>query len=44
MSKQAPIDPLPQIKVLAASVRLPDQPMATFRALDAAMDAVIGHA
>ena len=43
MSKQAPIDPLPHIKVLAASVRLPDQPMATFRALDAAMDAVIGH-
>ena len=41
MSKQAPIDPLPHIKVLAASVRLPDQPMATFRALDAAMDAVI---
>ena len=43
MSKQAPIDPLLHIKVLAASVRLPDQPMATFRALDAAMDAVIGH-
>ena len=43
MSKQAPIDPLPHIKALAASVRLPDQPMATFRALDAAMNAVIGH-
>ena len=43
MSKQAPTDPLPHIKKLAAAVRLPDQPIATFRALDAAMDAVIGH-
>lgn len=43
MSKQAPTNPLPHIKALAAAVRLPDQPMATFRALDAAMDAVIGH-
>ena len=43
MSKQVPTDPLPHIKALAAAVRLPDQPMATFRALDAAMDAVIGH-
>ena len=32
MSKRAD-DPLPHINVLAASVRLPDQPMATFRAL-----------
>jgi len=43
MSKQATTDPLPHIKKLAAAVRLPDQPIATFRALDAAMDAVIGH-
>ena len=43
MSKQAPTDPLPHIKKLAAAVRLPDQPIPTFRALDAAMDAVIGH-
>ena len=43
MSKKAPINPLPHIKALAASVRFPDRPMATFRALNAAMNAVIGH-
>ena len=43
MSKQPKIDPLPHIHALGAALRLPDQPMATFRALDAAMDAVIGH-
>ena len=43
MSKQTPVDPMPHIRALSAAVRLPDQPMATFRALDAAMDAVIGH-
>ena len=43
MSKQATTDPLPHIKKLAAAVRLPDHPIATFRALDAAMAAVIGH-
>ena len=43
MSKQPAIDPLSHIHALGAALRLPDQPMATFRALDAAMDAVIGH-
>lgn len=43
MSKQPPVDPLPHIKAVAAALRLPDQPGATFRALDAAMKAVIGH-
>lgn len=43
MSKQPSTDPLPHIKALAAAVRLPGQPEATFRALDAAMKAVIGH-
>ena len=43
MSKQPKIDPLPHIYALGAALRLPDQPMATFQALDAAMDAVIGH-
>ena len=43
MSKQAPTDPLPHIKSIAAAVRAPDQPKVTFQALDAAMKAVIGH-
>ena len=43
MRKKTAIDPLPHIQALGAALRLPDQPMATFRALDAAMDAVIGH-
>lgn len=43
MSKQSPTDPLPHIKALAAAVRRPDQPGETFRALDTAMKAVIGH-
>lgn len=43
MSKQPPIDPMPHIRALSAAVRLAGQPMTTFRALDAAMNAVIGH-
>lgn len=43
MSKQPKIDPLPHIIDLAAAVRAPGQPEATFRAMDAAMQAVIGH-
>ena len=43
MSKQAPTDPVPHLKSIAAAVRAPDQPKVTFQALDAAMKAVIGH-
>ena len=43
MSRQTSTNPLPHVHALTSAVRLPDQPMATFRALDAAMDAVIGH-
>jgi len=43
MSKQAPTDPLPHIQAVSAALRQPDQPAATFRALDVAMKAVIGH-
>ena len=43
MSKQTATNPLPHIHAVTSAVRLPDQPMATFRALDAAMDAVLGH-
>ena len=43
MSKQTATNPLPHIHAVTSAVRLPDQPMATFRALDAAMDAVFGH-
>ena len=43
MSRQTSTNPLPHVRALTSAVRLPDQPMATFRALDAAMDAGIGH-
>ena len=43
MSKQAPTDPLPHLKSIAAAVRAPDQPKVTLQALEAAMKAVIGH-
>jgi GAF domain-containing protein len=43
MSKQAKTDPLPHIVSLSAALRAPGQPGATFKALDAAMRAVIGH-
>ena len=43
MSKQTSTEPLHHIQVVSSALRQPDQPAATFRALDAVMDAVIGH-
>ena len=43
MSKQTSTEPLTHIQVVSSALRQPDQPAATFRALDAAMKAVIGH-
>ena len=43
MSKQTPTEPLPHIQAVSSALRQPDQPAATFRALDVAMKAVIGH-
>ena len=34
MSKQTPTEPLPHIHVVSSALRQPDQPAATFRALD----------
>ena len=39
MSKQTSTEPLPHIHVVSSALRQPDQPAATFRALDAAMKA-----
>ncbi len=43
MSKQPRIDPLPHLRAVAEVVRRPDQPRATFAALDRAFAAVLGH-
>lgn len=43
MSRQPKANPLPQIVALARAVREPGQPEVTFRALDRAMSATIGH-
>jgi len=43
MTRQPRVDPLPHLAAVAATFPRPDQPEATFRALDAAMGAVLGH-
>lgn len=43
MSKQLSVDYLPYVKALSLAVRQPDQPATAFKALDRAMQAVIGH-
>ncbi|PYO01299.1 MAG: GAF domain-containing protein [Candidatus Rokuibacteriota bacterium] len=43
MNKQPRIDPLPHLRAVAEAVRVPDQPRATFEALDRAFAAVLGH-
>ena len=43
MSRAPRADPLPHLAAVAAALAAPGQPDAAFRALDRAMDAVIGH-
>ena len=43
MSRQARVDPLPHLEAVVRAVREAGQPDQGFRALDRAMDAVIGH-
>jgi GAF domain-containing protein len=43
MTRQSRIDPAPHLHAVARAVAGPGQPEATFRALDHAMGAVIGH-
>src|SRR3984893_16607382 len=43
MSRPAQLDPLPHLAAVSAAVRTSGQPEATFRALDAAVDATLGH-
>jgi len=43
MSRQPRVDPLPHLTAVAAAHRASPQPEATFRALDAAMGAALGH-
>ena len=43
MSRRSPVDALPHLVAVAAALRAPGQPDATFRALDAATGASLGH-
>lgn len=43
MSRRAQVDPLPHLAAVSAAVRTSGQPEATFRALDAAVAATLGH-
>ena len=43
MSRQVSIDPLPHLAAVSAALAQPGQPAPLFRALDAALGAVIGH-
>jgi len=43
MTRAARVDPLPHLAAVAAALRAEGQPETTFRALDAAMGATIGH-
>jgi len=43
MSRRARVDPLPHLAAVAATVRTSGEPEATFRALDAAVAATLGH-
>jgi len=43
MTRAARMDPLPHLAAVAAALRAEGQPETTFRALDAAMGATIGH-
>src|SRR5258708_19920458 len=43
MSRRARVDPLPPLAAVAATVRTSGEPEATFRALDAAVAATLGH-
>ena len=43
MSRRAQLDPLPHLAAVSAAVRTSGQPEATFRALDAAVAATLGH-
>ena len=43
MSRRPRVDPLPHLAAVAAAVRAAGQPEATFRALDAATGATLGH-
>jgi len=43
MNRRAEVDPLPHLAAVSAAVRTSGQPEATFRALDAAMAATLGH-
>src|SRR5260370_16510949 len=43
MSRRARVDALPHLAAVAAAVRTSGEPEATFRALDAAVAATLGH-
>ena len=43
MSRRAQLDPLPHLAAVSAAIRTSGQPEATFRALDAAVAATLGH-
>ena len=43
MSRRAQVDPLPHLAAVSAAIRSSGQPEATFRALDAAVAATLGH-
>jgi GAF domain-containing protein len=43
VSRQARVDPLPHLEAVARAIREAGQPESTFRALDRALGAVVGH-
>ena len=43
MSRAPRVDPVPHLVAVAAAMARPDQPAATYAALDAALHAVLGH-